>query len=99
MMAQPKWLKKYLTMKPEVNKIYDDLDNYRQFCVDFGHYFDEKDLYNHHSQSWQDFMRRVDGKYIKNRWFAKPDDERRDFKPRNTNGRGYNNYRTRNNNA
>ena len=96
-MAQPKWLKKYLTMRPEVSKIYDDLDHYRQFCVDFGHYFDEKDLYNHHSQSWQDFMRREDGKYIKNRWFAKPDD--RDFRPRNTNGRGYNNYRTRNNNA
>ena len=25
-MSQPKWLDKYLVMKPEVNKIFDDLD-------------------------------------------------------------------------
>ena len=99
-MAQPKWLKKYLTMKPEVSQIFEDLEKYRQFCVDFGHVFDERDLYNERSSSYQDFMRKRDGKYIKNRWFAKPDDDRNKFKPRDTNGpRGYNNYRTRNNNA
>lgn len=31
-MAQPKWLDKYLTMKPEVNKIYDDLEKYLDWC-------------------------------------------------------------------
>jgi hypothetical protein len=31
-MAQPAWLSKYLTMKPEVNKIFDDLDSYLNFC-------------------------------------------------------------------
>ena len=26
------WIKKYLTMKPEVNKIFDDLEAYQDFC-------------------------------------------------------------------
>lgn len=30
-MAQD-WLKKYFTMKPEVNKIFDDLEAYQDFC-------------------------------------------------------------------
>ena len=40
------WLKKYLTMKPEVNQIYDDLDAYREFCVKQGYNFDERHLYH-----------------------------------------------------
>ena len=31
-MAQPAWLNKYLTMKPDVVKVFDDLDNYLDFC-------------------------------------------------------------------
>ncbi len=31
-MANPSWLNKYLTMKPEVNKIFDDLDAYLDYC-------------------------------------------------------------------
>lgn len=31
-MAQPKWLNKYLTMKPEVSRIYDDLEAYHDWC-------------------------------------------------------------------
>jgi hypothetical protein len=30
-MAQ-EWLKKYLTMKPEVNKVFDDLEAYHNYC-------------------------------------------------------------------
>jgi hypothetical protein len=31
-MAQPTWLNKYLTIKPEVSKVFDDLDAYLDFC-------------------------------------------------------------------
>lgn len=31
-MAQPAWLNKYLTMKPDVEKVFDDLDAYLDFC-------------------------------------------------------------------
>ena len=41
-MAQPKWLKKYLTMKPEVTQIYEDLEKLQEFCVEFGHPYDER---------------------------------------------------------
>lgn len=31
-MAQPAWLNKYLTMKPDVVRVFDDLDRYLDFC-------------------------------------------------------------------
>jgi hypothetical protein len=90
-MAQPKWLNKYLVMKPEVSQIYEDLESLREFCVHYGHNFNERDLYNNHSSTYQDFLRWKEGKHIKNRWFARPDDDRK-FKPRDS--RGYGNYRS-----
>jgi endonuclease III len=33
------WLKKYLKMKPEVTKIFEDLEDFKLFCADFGHDF------------------------------------------------------------
>ncbi len=92
-MAQPKWLKKYLIMRPEVSKIFEDLEQYREFCVKYGHVFEERDLYNERNTSWQDFLRHQSGKHVKNRWYQRDDDNR----PRVP--RGHTNYRTRNNNA
>jgi hypothetical protein len=40
-----KWLEKYLRMKPEVSRIMDDLDAYRDYCRLNMLKFDEKDLY------------------------------------------------------
>jgi hypothetical protein len=31
-MAQPKWIEKYLRMKPEVERLFDDLEGYKDFC-------------------------------------------------------------------
>ena len=45
------WLKKYLTMKPEVKQIFDDLDAYREFCVEQGYNYDERHLY-HEKTPW-----------------------------------------------
>lgn len=66
-MAQPSWLKKYLRMKPEVVKIFDELDDYRQFCVDFGHIYNQADLGNERSP-YADFQRHKKGKSVKDNW-------------------------------
>ena len=51
-MAQPKWLAKYLTMKPEVKKLFEDLEAWHDHCrlelIDFN----EADLYR--SKNYKD---------------------------------------------
>ena len=49
------WLKKYLKMKPEVNKIFDDLEAYHNYCRMNMLKFDERDLYK--SEQYQKFER------------------------------------------
>lgn len=66
-MSQPSWVKKYLRMKPEVNKIFDDLDEYRTFCVNQGYPFNEADLYNERSP-FGDYLRTKKGKYPRDNW-------------------------------
>ena len=61
-MAAPAWLKKYLKMKPEVSKIYEDLENYREFCVKQGYVFDEAHLYNEKTP-WGEWQRVLAGKF------------------------------------
>ena len=66
-MAQPSWLKKYLRMKPEVSRIFADLEEYRQFCVDHGHYYNEADLGVERSP-YGDFLRYKKGRPVKDNW-------------------------------
>ena len=66
-MAQPAWLKKYLRIKPEVNKIFDDLAAYKEFCVKKGFVFNEAHLYNEKSP-YGDFVRHQRGKDVRNNW-------------------------------
>jgi hypothetical protein len=44
-MAQSKYIEKYLRIKPEVDKIFDDLEGYKNYCRDNMLKFDERDLY------------------------------------------------------
>ena len=44
-MAQPKWIEKYLRMKPEVERLFDDLEGYKDFCRMNMFKFNEADLY------------------------------------------------------
>ena len=46
----------YWEEKPEVVNIFDDLDKFRVFCRNYGFKFDEKDLYNKNSRTWQFFL-------------------------------------------
>ena len=66
-MAQPAWIKKYLRMKPEVENIFDSLDEYREFCVRQGYFFDENDLGIERSP-YGDFMRTKRGKWPRDNW-------------------------------
>lgn len=66
-MATPNYIQKSLVMKPEVSKIFDDLNSYREFCVDYGHVFNEKHLYDKKSP-WGDMQRMLSGKNVANNW-------------------------------
>lgn len=68
-MAQPNYIKKTLVMKPEVTKIFDDLDAWLDYCRFNMIRFDEKDLYK--SKEYRDFARfgRGDRRPARNRQF------------------------------
>ena len=55
-MAQ-EWLKKYLRIKPEVHKIYDDLEQYLDYCRINLLNFNEADLYNERAWIWKNFQK------------------------------------------
>ena len=56
------------TTTSRVNQIFDDLDNYRNFCRNFGYRFDEADLYSQRSYIFRQFQKFVAGKSVKNQW-------------------------------
>ena len=53
---------------PTVNKVFDDLDSYRDFCREFGHVFKESDLYNYKSNSYHQYERYRRGQKVSNNW-------------------------------
>ena len=53
---------------PRALAILDDLDLFREFCVDFGYRFNEADLYNFKSYAWQQYNKFSQGKNAKNMW-------------------------------
>ena len=52
---------------PEINKIFDDLDTYRNFCKEFGYVFNEAHLYDGKTP-WGQFDRYKRGQRIVNNW-------------------------------
>jgi hypothetical protein len=52
---------------PDINKIFDDLDSYRDFCREFGYVFDEKHLYDPRT-SYSQYERYKKGQRITNNW-------------------------------
>ena len=49
-------------------EIYDDLDNYRDFCRDYGYRFNEADLYNNKKYPYQQYRKFEAGKNAKDMW-------------------------------
>lgn len=50
------WLHKYLAMKPEVTKIFDDLEAYLDFCKMEMLPFNEADLYRKSSPTYSAYL-------------------------------------------
>jgi hypothetical protein len=55
-MANPAWLNKYLTMKPDVIKVFDDLDNYLDFCRFELRDFNPAHLYDKSNENYRAFL-------------------------------------------
>lgn len=54
-MAHPSWLNKYLTMKPEVKQIFNDLEAWHNYCRFNLIKFDPADLYKSTEyKAWQE---------------------------------------------
>lgn len=60
-------LKKYLRLKPEVKSIFDDLNEYLDFCKTYGYVYNEAHLYNEKT-AWGEMQRVKRGKTPKDNW-------------------------------
>lgn len=50
-----KKLAKHLRMSTEVERIFDDLEDYLEYCKDNMLKYDERDLYNQKSEQWRTY--------------------------------------------
>ena len=61
--------KPQIRKNPRVTALFDDLDEYRDFCRSHGYRFDERDLYNWKSYAYQQFNKFLHGKTAKDMWY------------------------------
>ena len=53
---------------PRVLQTLDELDQFRDFCVNYGYRFREEDLFNFKAYAWQQYNKFSQGKNAKNMW-------------------------------
>ena len=53
---------------PKTRAVFEDLDQYLDFCRDYGYRFNEADLYNWKSYAYQQFNKFLQGKTAKDMW-------------------------------
>lgn len=53
---------------PRVTQIFEDLEKYQEFCVDYGYPFNEADLYNTKSFAYRQYVKQLQGKPAKDCW-------------------------------
>lgn len=53
---------------PRVAQIFEDLENYLEFCKDFGYRYDEATLYDMRDYAYRQFQKAVTGKFPRNCW-------------------------------
>jgi hypothetical protein len=53
---------------PKVRQIFEDLEKYKEFCVDYGYVFDEAHLYDMKQFSYRQHTKQLSGKQPKNNW-------------------------------
>ena len=49
-----------------VNRVFNDLDAFRDFCREYGFVFNEANLYRRNSEAYYAFERKRKGEYFKN---------------------------------
>lgn len=54
--------------KNRIKQIFNDLENYLNFCKDFGYKFDEADLYTNRSYVYRQYTKFVAGKDVRDMW-------------------------------
>lgn len=53
---------------PRVQAVFEDLEQFQDFCRNFGYKFNEGDLYNWKSYAYQQFNKHLQGKFAKDMW-------------------------------
>lgn len=51
-----------------LERVFNELDAYRDFCVRFGHVFDERHLYKDQNTPYGDFLKFQKGKRVRDNW-------------------------------
>ena len=55
-------------MSEDILGIFEELESYKKFCVQFGWVYNEKDLCNNKSKSWTSYTSFKEGKRVPNNW-------------------------------
>jgi hypothetical protein len=53
---------------PTVQQIFQDLENYKEFCVDYGYKWDESTLYDMRNYTYQQYTKYAGHKNFKDQW-------------------------------
>lgn len=53
---------------PKIHQIFEDLEKYKEFCVDWGYKYDESTLYDMRSYAYQQYTKFVGHKNFKDGW-------------------------------
>ncbi len=56
------------TTNPKVTEIFDVLDKFLNFCREYGYRYNETDLNNFKSYSWQQYSKFTQGKNARHMW-------------------------------
>jgi hypothetical protein len=57
-----------LQPNPRVYQIFEDLEKYKEFCVDYGYKFDEATLYDMRSFAYRQHTKQLSNKWPKDSW-------------------------------
>lgn len=60
--------KPHIQSNPKVKQIFEDLEKYRDFCVDYGFKFDEATLYDMRNYVYRQHTKSLAGKPVKDNW-------------------------------
>jgi hypothetical protein len=54
---------------PAVAQIFEELEQFQEFCQEYGYRYNEADLRNFKSYAWQQYSKYTQGKNAKNMWW------------------------------